>query len=89
MDVPFTQYIRPSGRPVPVRIDRPDDVAAKAQRIIDAGYRFETEVLTTGMVSFTIYSPAVDEDMAIELVENGPEVPAAVDRLINEFEEGR
>jgi len=82
-DIPFTQYLRPHGRAVPVSIDRPDEVSSLAQRIIDRGFRFEVEHLTTGHASLTIAGPDDDED--IELVMNGPSVPAAVDNLVKRF----
>lgn len=80
-EISFTQYMRPDGRAVPVKIARPVDIAAKAEAIIARGLRFECEHLMTGDVSLTITDP--DEgDVDIEVVPNGPEVPAAVDRLI-------
>jgi hypothetical protein len=81
--IPFTQYLRPNGRRTEVRIERPKDVYEKAMNIIDAGYRFEAEVLTTGDISLTITGK--DDDCACEVVLNGPEVPLAVDRMINRF----
>lgn len=83
-EIPFTQFIRPNGRPVPVRIDRPDDIASKAAAIIVRGYRFECEHLSTGDVSLTITNDK-HGDVDIEVVPNGPEVPAAVDRLVSRF----
>lgn len=84
-EIPFTQFVAPHGRRVEVRIDRPEDVSTKAEKIIALGYRFECEVLTTCEVSLTIAGDKGDED--IEVVSNGPEVPLAVDRLINRFSE--
>jgi hypothetical protein len=81
MSIPFTQFMRPSGRPKPVLIDRPADIETQAGRLIAAGCRFECEVLTTGEVSFTIQRNA-DEVVACEICPNGPKVPAAVDRLV-------
>jgi hypothetical protein len=79
--IQFTQYKRPNGRAVPVWIERPAEIAAKADAIIARGLRFECEHLTTGDVSLTITDP--DEgDIDIEVVANGPDVPLAVDRLI-------
>lgn len=78
--IPFTQYLRPDGRRTAVEIDRPDDIEQRARRFIEAGGRFECEHLTTGHVSLTAVWK--DEDAAIEVVANGPEVPAAVDRLV-------
>lgn len=81
--IEFTQYIMPYGRPQPVSIDRPDEIAAKAKAITDEGYRFECEVLSTGEVSLTVCDD--DGDLDIEVVPNGPSVPEAVDRLITRF----
>ena len=86
-DIAFTQYMRPDGRPVPVRIDRPDDIAAKAHSIIARGYRFECEQLMDGDISLTITDDEADHD--IEVVPNGPEVPAAIDRMIERFARSR
>lgn len=82
-DIHFTQYLRPDGRREPVTIDRPEEIAKLASLITDRGYRFECEHLPTGHASLTIAGPDDDED--IEVVPNGPEVPAAVDRMIKRF----
>ena len=84
-DIPFTQFMMPHGRKSEVTIDRPDEIAAKAQRIIAKGLRFECEMLSDyRTVSLSITDP--DEgDMDIEVVPNGPEVPAAIDRMIQRF----
>jgi len=81
--IPFTQYLRPNGRTREVSIERPAEIYKKAMEIINAGYRFEVEELTTGQISMTISKD--DEDCDIELVSNGPEVPVAVDRMITRF----
>jgi hypothetical protein len=82
-DIPFTQYLRPDGRQTDVSIDRPDDISSLATKIIELGYRFECEHLSTGHASLTIAGADDDED--IEVVTNGPEVPAAVDRMVKRF----
>ncbi len=82
-EIPFTQYLMPDGRKRDVSISRPKEIYDKALDIIDAGYRFEAEVLTTGQVSLTITGR--DEDVDIEVVENGPKVPLAVDNMVNRF----
>ena len=82
-DIHFTQYLRPDGRREPVTIDRPEEIAKLASLITDRGYRFECEHLATGHASLTI--AGLDDDEDIEVVPNGPEVPAAVDRLIKRF----
>lgn len=84
--IPFTQYKRPDGRQVPVTIHRSDEIAAKAHAIINAGYRFECEVLMDGTCSLTIHDPHEEDDVAIQTCENGPPVLDAVDRLITGFE---
>ena len=78
--IPFIQYLRLHGFATDVSIDRPEAVAAKADAIMEAGFRFECELLTTGDASFTISDD--DGDYAVEVVKNGPLVLAAVDRLI-------
>ena len=83
-DVEFTQYLRPDGRPKQIVIDRPQHLYEKARQIIESGYWFEAEVLTTGEVSLTVSD--AHGDHAFEIVPNGPDVPAAVDRLIAGFE---
>ena len=83
MSIAFTQYLRPDGRKRSVTTERPEPIEALARRIVDAGYAFECEELMTGDVSLTITNDEGDAD--IELVANGPDVPAAVDRLIERF----
>lgn len=88
MSIPFTQYLRPHGRPRQIEFETTPDqaaVEAEALRIIAAGYRFECEELSTGDVSLTIVGPdenGDETDVAIEVVPNGPAVVAAVERLV-------
>jgi hypothetical protein len=82
--IPFTQFLRPHGRQMATWIERPEPVALKATHILQAGFRFECEVLTTGLISLTISD--AEADYACEVVTNTEEVPAAVDRLILEFD---
>lgn len=82
--IPFTQYVRPNGRPRNGSIERPDEIVAIARMIIVVhGCSFTAEVLTTGQVSLACEHPE-DGDIAIEIVANGPAIPAAVDRMIRE-----
>lgn len=83
--IPFTQYLRPNGRRAFVEIDRPDKIVDIAENLIKAGYCFEVEHLTTGQASFTIHDVNNDVDVAIAVVPNGPEVPEAVDQMIEGF----
>ena len=82
-DIPFTQYLRPDGRRAEVSIERPDEISTLANRIIERGFRFECEHLTTGHASLTIADANDDHD--IEVASNGPDVPLAVDRMIKRF----
>lgn len=81
-DIPFT-HLRPDGRKTPVTIDRPEEISTLAQRIIERGFRFECEHLSTGHASLTIAGD--DDDADIEVVENGPAVPVAIDRMVKRF----
>jgi hypothetical protein len=80
-EIPFTQYILPHGRRTSVSIDRPDEISSLAERFIESGGRYEAEVLTTGHVSLTACLD--DDDIGIEVVNNGPGVAEAVDRLVH------
>lgn len=85
-NIPFTQYLMPNGRKSPVTIDRPEEIATKAQAIIDRGYRFECEMLSDySTVSLTIADN--DDDHEIEVCPNGPEVPQRIDAMIIRFAE--
>jgi len=82
--IPFRQYLRPDGRQRKVEIDMPPEVEHLAYGFINAGGRYEAEVLTTGDVSLTaVYDvDGEDQDIAIELCDNGPGVPEAVEKLV-------
>jgi len=82
----FTQYLRPDGRQRTVyfECDNPE-VTAKAKDIERRGFIFECEELMNGMVSLTINDLHEEEDLAMELVMNGPGVPGAVEKLVKEF----
>lgn len=82
MDITFTQYLMPDGRTKQVMIDRPDDIAKQAQALVTSGLSLEIELLSTDIVSLAVEDHENDETVAIELVENGPGVLDAVDRLI-------
>jgi len=84
MAIPFTQYLLPDGRTTEVTINRPEAVEKQARVVSEHGWRFECELLTTGDVSLTVFDPTKGEDVAIELVPNGPLVPPAVDRLVGQ-----
>jgi len=84
-EIPFTQLIRPTGARRAVTIERPAEVVAVADGLRALGVVFECEELSTGEVALYASDAAFpDEDLAIEVVPNGPEVPAAVDRLVRD-----
>lgn len=78
----FTQYLLPNRQKREVQFDCVEDLAKKAQQIIDAGLVFESEILRTGQVSFTIADLELEEDVEIEVCNNGPDVIEAVNRLV-------
>ncbi len=78
--IPFTQFLRPDGRLRPVAVARPADIDALAQALSGAGCEFRCEVLTTGQVSLTVSNG--QDDIAIEICDNDPSVPGAVDRFV-------
>lgn len=80
--IQFTQFLRPDGDKRSTLVSRGKDVEEKARRLKEAGLKLEAEILPTGVVSFTVFDPGTEEDIAIELSPNGPEVGDAVDRLI-------
>jgi len=81
-DIPFTQYLLPDGRTRRATFSVIGKTAVDAKAVLDKGLRFECEILTTSEVSLTVFDPETEEDIAIEIVANGPGVPDAVDRLV-------
>jgi hypothetical protein len=83
MGIPFTQYLRPNGKCEETSIERSAEIEDMAREIIAAGFVFEAEVLTDDRtVSLTVANRKDEEGVAIVLVQNGPEVGDAVDRLV-------
>lgn len=79
--IPFTQFLRPDGRKIPVVFERDGKIAAVAAELIKVGCTFEVEALKTGEVSLECIGPDADS-LATELCANGPDVPEVVDRLV-------
>ena len=71
-----------------MEVDRPPEIEEKAAAVVAAGGRFETEVLLTGVVSFTcehdLWEAEDRGQVAHELSANGPPVLVAVDRLVEQ-----
>jgi len=80
--IDFTQYLPPDGRKEAVEINRPDDVSEKAEEVISRGGAFEVEMLTNGGISVTCAYE--EDDIAIEICANGPDVLAAVDKVVSD-----
>jgi hypothetical protein len=86
MAIEFTQYLLPRGDRKTITIQRPDGIEALSHRFIEAGGKYEAEVLTTGEVSLTAVFDVDGEpqDIAIKVRNNGPDVLPAVDELVRE-----
>lgn len=85
--IPFTQYLMPDGEKRLGGFNRPPEIESLAAKLSAVGAVFECEMLPTGHVSLTVERDDEDgevEVMSIEVVNNGPEIPAAVDRLVIE-----
>jgi hypothetical protein len=81
--IPFTQYLLPDGRKKSITIERPDDIADMAEKIIETGEgQFTSEVLQTGDVSFAFETD--EEDLVLDVCPNGPEVLDSVDFVVKE-----
>ncbi len=83
-EIPFTQFLRPDGRTRLGSFCRPDEIADLAKKIIDAGYNFTCEMLTTGQISLAVADAngCNGGDLTTRVVRNGPEVLAAIDDMI-------
>jgi len=85
MKVSLTQFLLPDGRQRIVETTIHDRLAGQVAAIEECGARLTAEMLTTGEVSMTVEHPKWG-DFDIEVVNNGPEVPIALERLIERFE---
>lgn len=83
--IPFTQFYQPYGEQRPTTIDLDDDCYDKYLEITKCGCRLTSEVLSTGVCSFCIECPELEEDFEITLVQNGPQVPGAIMKMLREF----
>lgn len=99
MTIVFTQFLRPNGRQVDVNNDKQSPETEKQyNELKEAGYRFEIEELTTGLIFMTCDPPG-DPDTAEgynegwdilstnQLCKNGPEVIKATEQLIGDAHE--
>lgn len=81
MSIKFTQFLRPNGKSITVEVDMPEDIDKMAHQLIENGYRFEIEQLTTGEVHMDC-SKLQEDPVAVELCQNGPPVIEAINRLV-------
>jgi hypothetical protein len=85
MTIRFTQYLRPHGRPREELFEATEEVEAIADRFIAGGGWYECEVLSDEVTVSLTACMRVDgegQDVAIQVCKNGPEIPAAVERLV-------
>ena len=83
--IPFTQYLRPSGKQVPVNTMIGDDtLAGKVDEILAAGYEFTCEAITPGIVAFTISDS--DLDYVTEISSNDANVMRTIEHMIRGFD---
>lgn len=93
--IPFKRFIPLTGRwELDYFASLDPDVIEKAQQILDKGFTFTAEPLRlVGKVSFTIEGPQQfeegeepeEQDVAIEVCDNGPSVVEAINKLIRDF----
>ncbi len=80
--VTFTQFLRPDGRRQSITIDMPDDVGPLVAELTAAGWKLEIEVLREGSVHADVCNS--EEQLAVVVVPNGPEVPGAIETMLRE-----
>lgn len=86
MIIPFTQYLMPDGRAKEVSFECEEYQDSLVQDLVNAGCRFEVEMLSTGEVSLTVeYEDPNGENITLahEICPNGPEVGIAIEQLIH------
>ena len=91
MLIPFTQYLLPNGRTRTVNWEcTSHEQEIKAQSLLDAGAKFECEMLQTGQVSLTCElkdNTGEMQTLAHEICANDPEVVKAVAHLVESAHE--
>lgn len=83
-EIEFIQFL-PNGLRKRVTIQRGSVLAQKAAEIKEAGYRLECKAEGNGTVAVAIADHHADAIIASRCAANGPDVPLAVDAMINEF----
>lgn len=80
MSIPFIQCLRPNGRRVPAEFDSDPITEAKAQEVIEFGFRFTVEKLPGNLVALCVEND--EEDIATRVVQEGPKISDAVKNLV-------
>jgi hypothetical protein len=82
--IAFTQYLRPDGCAKAIEIGMPPPIEHLAFTFINAGGRYEAEVLRTGHISLTAVFEVAgeDQDIAIEICANNAAVVSAVEAVV-------
>lgn len=85
--IPFTQYLLPDGRTRPITWEcTSHEQEVKAKALLEAKVRFESEMLQTGQVSFTVEitdNQGEEQTLAHEISANDESVIQAVEQLVN------
>lgn len=74
------QYMRPNGRPLIRSTELPVTVKPLYDDMTARGFRFEAEVLSTGLVSITISDDNSDVD--VDVVPNDPSIQNAMVKML-------
>ena len=86
-EVEFVQFMLPCGNIRITKISVSPKIYEKALFLKEKKCRFEIEILTSGDVSAEIVGTNIHgeyESIAIVLCNNGPQIPSAINKLINE-----
>lgn len=82
MQVNIIQYLLPDGRQRPMTVELPDVHKDAYQRMINSRCRFEAEILITNEVSVTIFDTDSEEDIDINISNNGPAVLTGMSKML-------
>ena len=82
MIVEVIQYIRPSGKESKMTTNISDACEDLYGKMMNSKCCFAAEVLQTGEISLTIENKKIDEDIDGEIVDNGPKVQKALEKML-------
>lgn len=81
-EIQFTQFLLPDGEQRQEKIARPKEIYDLAMPCIYKGGRFTVEMLQNGVISLACEYD--DEDICMEISENGPDITEKVDKLVKD-----